>query len=156
DRIISSPQWGFTPELKETKYKWKIIVKRVQDVCTNRRHDIKKAIQASVGESSDNPSIEARSNAQDIIALCVDIVAIHKPADLHVSLAMLARVAFIRQVYIQFGNVKNFWEQVDKELANVRSKNNDDEEKISRFFGRVLQNDRKVHGPVDLGSIPLE
>ncbi|KAJ7937502.1 hypothetical protein B0H13DRAFT_2302667 [Mycena leptocephala] len=71
-------------------------------------------------------------------------------AGMRVTLAMLGRVALLRQVLIDVKGGQKFWEKVDEQLAMLREKYDNNEAAISKAIAKVLKHDRRAYGNPDL------
>jgi len=142
------PQWGLTPEVKETQAKFDVIVDRVQTRLTERRSDIKWVM--------------TRFPAANVVDLTVQILAKLRRGmkhstimDTKPNLRLCARVAFLRKILGEDSSAK-YWKTVDKQLESIRVKFTaypNPQESISRLFQIVLQDDISLYGRVDLDGL---
>jgi len=143
------PEWGLPADAKNEKHKMDVVTKRVQNKLTDRRHDVKKMINASLiienpddTVAADTPSKPTKLKKSDIVNLCQALINIYKPAALKVTVQMCARIAFLRAVLTENPNSSRYWEIVDNNLERVRKDCAGDKNKISKAFYQVLGHDR--------------
>ncbi|GBE79610.1 hypothetical protein SCP_0208100 [Sparassis crispa] len=143
------PLWGFTKEVKGDKYKFDIVVKRVQTRLTDRRAELKEVITLSLGPEglseahgeqmgtvSKAPKKKTPDPVQlDVVELCKALAAKHAATHVIISLEMCARVAFLRKLLLEM--IKNpqleptggYWAFVDAQLSIILK---DDQGKYGR------------------------
>ncbi|KAF6743456.1 hypothetical protein DFP72DRAFT_827858 [Ephemerocybe angulata] len=152
--LENHPEWGLTPAVRSTKGHFKIVESTVRKYLTTRRNLLKSLMRVSLGyEKTGGPD---RKNAmQNIVTLCEAVVN-SAPSSLpktpKISLQMLARFAFLRQVLEECitknatsGNKEDYWATVDTSLKKLRENRPTDKE-MSRFFTHVLELDSKQYG----------
>lgn len=155
--LAANPSWGYTAEVKAATHKHDMVVKQVLDELTEYRHKVKKFIEKGLGlPDTMGPG---RINTQDIIAMCQDITKkIHRDSNFVVTIAMCARMAFLRQVLLEYQDNssdkkgESFWPVADKRLTEIQELCKNDKAQISSIFGRFLTNDRKAYGEVNVHS----
>ncbi|TFK32357.1 hypothetical protein BDQ12DRAFT_728716 [Crucibulum laeve] len=164
--LEANPNSGFTPEIKNNKKSYDTVLKRVCDKLSDRRYDIKRTLEKSLYEprtpkqrGNDDQSLIQWLKVLNIIELGESLLRIEKRcSEVRLNVQLLARVAFLRQVFIETGpNNPNYWEIVDSQLEETRSSYADDPKaakKISKFFVWVLQADQAAYGNVDLPAEP--
>ncbi|KAJ7852477.1 hypothetical protein B0H14DRAFT_3866072 [Mycena olivaceomarginata] len=119
----------------------------------------KDLIGASRGTSRDPgetvpPGQATRKDAVNILELTQNILLGSKAIpDAKLSLALVARVAWLRWVYETIlaksgQGAPKYWEGVDTRLADMRKQKNGDAEATSRVFGRFLNDDFALYGTV--------
>ncbi|KAF8143987.1 hypothetical protein K438DRAFT_1993330 [Mycena galopus ATCC 62051] len=145
--------WGITQEAID-KGQWTTVTSRVRLRLTDRHYEIKKvlvdAVWVSVKSEDGEVTLTDREDPLDIIKLCEALVAIVPDADLKVTLPMLGRVAFLRQVLIEVKAGTKFWKKVNELLIALRTKYDHDEVRISKAIAKVLKNDCKCYGSPNL------
>jgi hypothetical protein len=57
-------------------------------------------------------------------------------------------------ILVESGNSNKYWETVDAKLQTARERKKDNE-KLTRYFARILSNDRKRHGGDNQGDSDL-
>ncbi|KAF9469000.1 hypothetical protein BDZ94DRAFT_1245129 [Collybia nuda] len=156
--IKKHPSWGVTPEVKDNKSSWDVVVKWVRERLTDWCYDIKKVLSKSIWttQTDDNgvATLVNRTDPLDIIDLCTALVGIFPGAQVPVTVPMLGRVAVLRQVLVNSKGATKFWEKVDNTFVKLRSDHNNDKTAISKLIGRALKNDHKVYGEVDVTHVP--
>ncbi|KIJ31526.1 hypothetical protein M422DRAFT_53342 [Sphaerobolus stellatus SS14] len=144
--------WGLSENFEKAHQdRWEIIWKLAQEVLTQKRSDIKSVIQKHcASQDKDRNTLQAQS----ITKLCKALCGLVKVGLLTSTLAMAARWAFIRQIYIlEKGDKKlDFWPNVNAGLAEARKQAQNDPIKLNKIFGRCLEQDQKENGD-DAGGI---
>ncbi|KAG6818881.1 hypothetical protein H0H93_000680 [Arthromyces matolae] len=150
--LENHPSWGLTAAVKADVTKYNIISKRVTDRLTQRRNIIKNLIKVSSGNEND------KGAPLDILELCESLANLvnHHGPELQVSLPMVARIAFLRMVFVENmegdPKVEGYWSIVDGLLADLRNKKKTDAG-ISSFFAQTLEKDREMYGRPGLDQL---
>ncbi|KAJ7804208.1 hypothetical protein B0H14DRAFT_3880655 [Mycena olivaceomarginata] len=149
---------GLTPDIKNDKSKLPVIQKRSGTRLTHFRNVIKDLIGDSRGTVRDPaeavlPGEPLRKGAVNIVDLTQSILLVGAKAasDAKLSLALVARVAYLRWVYeaivVEKGaGAPTYWTGVDKRLEEIRVSKNGVPEAMSRAFGRFLTGDYLLYG----------
>ncbi|KAJ3559423.1 hypothetical protein NM688_g351 [Phlebia brevispora] len=146
------PSWGYTKDVKTDVRKSNVVRVRIQNRLTDRRNSIKAAIARSLG-TVDEQGI--RTGFVDIFGLLEDVIRQVRPqfnADMGITLLMCGRFAFLRGTYLAHPGL-NFWKEVDIALENVRTEFKDRPKVLSLYFKRILENDLRNYGQVDLDDL---
>ncbi|KAL6307977.1 hypothetical protein BKA93DRAFT_822945 [Sparassis latifolia] len=160
------PSWGFTKEVKGDKYKFDIVVKRVQTHLTDQRAELKEVITLSLGpeglseahgEQMGTVSKALKKKTPDpvqldIVELCKALVSKHAATHIIISLEMCARVAFLRKLLLEM--IKNpqleptggYWAFVDAQLSIVRERYAAEPVKMTNVFTQILKDDQGKYG----------
>ncbi|EGO02632.1 hypothetical protein SERLA73DRAFT_70126 [Serpula lacrymans var. lacrymans S7.3] len=142
--FATSRSWGYSAKLREEDEKWEKLVKCCQSRLTQRRSDIKGIIK------------EATESKKDIVACCNRLATYGRfDSQVNITVQMYACVAFL---HFALGQDGSFWKQVDITLQKVRDTHKEPR-KITKWFTKVLEDDRKKYGARDtekIGDASLE
>ncbi|KAE9387057.1 hypothetical protein BT96DRAFT_1005501 [Gymnopus androsaceus JB14] len=155
--ILSKAVKGHKPAMK-------IITTKISSRFTHHRNDTKDMIASSLGKYDKDAEAFTEPFVAVIELTRKIIVAVGgKSCDLVASVPLVARIAFLQQVYVH-ESAKNggkagtdFWKCVDESLKTIREAKKDDTAKISAVFAKILNNDQEVYddqlSPEDIDSL---
>ncbi|KAI3603315.1 hypothetical protein WG66_002250 [Moniliophthora roreri] len=165
--LRARPEWGLTATVANNPNAMKIIKKRIGSRLIHHRNDAKEIIGASMGKYvAETKTFEGESLVRGIGG---------KQFELTLTVAHLARIAFIRSIYRSAIKVSTdgkvdqaFWRTVDTTLRAVREEKQNDAARISRrvsqtdhitvfllthYMARDLEQDRSAYGHV-INALP--
>ncbi|KAI9062111.1 hypothetical protein FKP32DRAFT_1677703 [Trametes sanguinea] len=132
--IVKRFRFDLPADIERNPADWSKVVGEVQDVLTQIRSRIKKALRASMKGSTP-------AEHQNIYELTQDLIA---RSSCKITVQLCARVALMRAVYVEDSSDR-FWNSVDEFLGRIRTKA-DTPEKLVRAFKHLLHEDRRTHG----------
>ncbi|KAJ3786077.1 hypothetical protein GGU10DRAFT_420696 [Lentinula aff. detonsa] len=150
--------------VREHKPAMKVIATKISSRFTHHRNDTKDMIASSLGQYDKEADMFTGPFMAIVELTRKVIVAIGgKSYDLAVSVPLVARIAFLRQVYVH-ESTKNtgkagtdFWKCVDEGLKMIREAKKYDTTKISAVFAKILSNDRNEYddqlSPEDIDTL---
>ncbi|KAJ2913539.1 hypothetical protein MD484_g6873, partial [Candolleomyces efflorescens] len=154
-QLEKHPHWGFTPDVKNDKAKFKTVTHRIRKLLTSRRNVFKTMMKTSLGYIKEGardihcPNLESL----DIVELCETAISTGSHVikrDLKVSIPMMARFAFLRKILLETlenpaVDVDDYWKKVDSTLNEVREVKKTPA-RMTRFFLSILEEDCKLYG----------
>ncbi|KAJ6622411.1 hypothetical protein B0H10DRAFT_2214315 [Mycena sp. CBHHK59/15] len=153
--LDANPQWGFTGDLKTEKVKYDAFSFHLSKCLTLRRNNIKSTVKGSQGSEPQQPGVTMRDNALNIVELTHLLLKQFKKSDLvSIDIPLCGCVAILRLLITENDDNK-YWQAVDKQLAELRTKY-PDRTKLSKFIKRwILDADFKLDGKVDLKYLSM-
>ncbi|KAF8972138.1 hypothetical protein BDZ97DRAFT_1752743 [Flammula alnicola] len=153
---------GFSPEIKENKSSWDTVKSHIRNRLTDFRFLIKCVLLDSVYEQADKKegadALRSRlSIPKNISDTAQSMGSIHRGVRITVDIEFCGRVAFLRNALVNSTSAgpsaptgADYWKKVDKTLAGVRDKNNNDAKKLGKFFYTVLEEDMNEFGRITI------
>ncbi|KAI0027255.1 hypothetical protein K488DRAFT_74684 [Vararia minispora EC-137] len=153
------PSSGFA-SIEDDGAKVSVVESRASIRLGQRLNQIKLEIYKSIGKPGDVvDELTVRDGASDVIALTSAILAIcKKHVKVNPSIPLVARVAYLRTMFMKArgddekktnADVKQYWQNVDSSLQALRKNKENDVKRITKYFARNLERDRKIYGSSD-------
>ncbi|KAJ7668563.1 hypothetical protein DFH06DRAFT_1321805 [Mycena polygramma] len=129
--------FGVPPGLENIPADWEKVEEVAQDALTRRRSRIKKQIRWSLKTNKNDAEDAPEDQHQDIFNLAKTIV---KGTQCTVNAELCARIAVMRSVYLKYPGT-NFWDRLDKVLAQIRREAGGDKRKLVKASNHPLTED---------------
>ncbi|KAF7420757.1 hypothetical protein PC9H_011275 [Pleurotus ostreatus] len=147
--LENNTSWGLTKEVKDCENKMHTIATMMRKKFNTGRHDIKGLLISSVGNPHpDDPS--RQSDSLNIVELSDSLITLNEKSVTSTSVELCARVAFLRLAASEKKNTGgSFWKILDTKLVDA-CKRYQTPQTISKFFGKILEDDLKKYGTVNV------
>ncbi|OBZ68285.1 hypothetical protein A0H81_11945 [Grifola frondosa] len=160
-RILERKLWGLSLTVRHDEDgKWEVLLACARELVTQRKGEIKKQLDASLGGEETVNGATVIKKSKDIVTVAQNLTRIGIKTiitNLTVTAPMCARIAFLRGVLRELPAAlpkgTSYWKIVDEKLDNIRVKYKHDDHKITKHFFAILEKDQERHGSTAVSSL---
>ncbi|KAJ7053537.1 hypothetical protein C8F01DRAFT_1329803 [Mycena amicta] len=145
--IVLKHRFDVPVRIEQSPADLEILKRAVQEALTQFRAKIKRLVGVSLQYERKTRKIGVNKLAHQTIYTLAKLLV--EGSNCSVTVELCARVALMRDVYIQYHNHGagvNLWNKIDTFLTTLRDTAEGDAKRIARAFRNILEHDRKNHG----------